>query len=318
MSDEIVFEGNIYVSSRRASEISSYAQDYIGQLARKGLIEARRVGGLWYVVMSSLENYKSNAASGEVKEAKPTIGATKDSESSIEFEGSTYISASRASEITGYNQDYVGQLARAGKIPSRQIGNRWYVDPSAIQQHKREKDELLAKVQAESVGISTTVAHKQVPNAEINHQESQLLTYKSTEGDLIPHIKEREYSDIKIERVQQQKPYADAPRVRVAEMHHINRPRIETQYKRIAQPRYVDKANNDKKVVKYAFTGIIIVLILISIIVGFFKFGSVNPLITQMQNLNASDSSLVNSGVLSRVLETVEQLISPQLLYIRK
>ena len=35
MSDEMQIEGKPYISSKRASELSGYAQDYIGQLARK-------------------------------------------------------------------------------------------------------------------------------------------------------------------------------------------------------------------------------------------------------------------------------------------
>ncbi len=61
MSDAISLEGKEYISSKRASELSGYAQDYIGQLARKGLIHAQRVGGLWYISMASLVGYKTKA-----------------------------------------------------------------------------------------------------------------------------------------------------------------------------------------------------------------------------------------------------------------
>jgi hypothetical protein len=49
MSDEMVIEGKTYISSKRAAQVSGYAQDYIGQLARGGAIDAQRVGGLWFV-----------------------------------------------------------------------------------------------------------------------------------------------------------------------------------------------------------------------------------------------------------------------------
>ena len=319
MSDEIVFEGNTYVSSKRASEMSSYAQDYIGQLARKGFIEARRVGGLWYVVMSSLESYKSAAISGETKEVKQVNVKVKESETSVEFEGNTYISASRVSDITGYNQDYVGQLARSGKIPSHQVGNRWYIDLEAISRHKKEKDELLAKVQSESLGISTVgITQRTEIHSTKNLNDPNLLTYKSTEGDLIPRIKEREYRDLKIERGQQPTIHAGPPRIREIEVRHVNRTKDSNQYSKIGQARYVNKAKNKNKSIKYAFLSIVAALVLISILVTLFKFGSTALLLNQIENSTTSGASPINNGVFSRILGGVEQLISPQLLYVRK
>ena len=155
MSDEIPVGDQIYVSSRRASEISGYAQDYIGQLARSHQIEAKRVGGLWYVHMDSLESYKT-----QPDVMQPISNETRTTQEEpdvlVSFDGRDYISANRASKITGYNQDYIGQLARSGKILARQVGNRWYIDHEGILAHKKEKDSLLAAVQAESVGIHPT------------------------------------------------------------------------------------------------------------------------------------------------------------------
>ncbi len=53
--------------------------------------------------------------------------------------GKEYISASRASEKTGYASDYIGQLARAGKIAGKLIGRTWYVDLDALLEHKRTR-----------------------------------------------------------------------------------------------------------------------------------------------------------------------------------
>ena len=55
MTNEITLEGEEYISSKRASELSGYAQDYIGQLARVAAIDAKRIGGLWYVSLDSLD-----------------------------------------------------------------------------------------------------------------------------------------------------------------------------------------------------------------------------------------------------------------------
>lgn len=152
MTQEINLGGTIYISSKRAAEITGYTQDYIGQLARGGQITAQRVSGLWYIVEQSLRDYKEKADTYKPEPPKPE--PVVDLEASVSFDGKDYISAQRAAKITGYHQDYVGQLARSGKILSRQIGNRWYVDREGLVEHKRHNDALLAAVQTESVGLA--------------------------------------------------------------------------------------------------------------------------------------------------------------------
>ena len=50
----------------------------------------------------------------------------------LEIQGKIYISAKRAHELTGYAKDYIGQLARAGKVAGTRVGRAWYVDQTAI------------------------------------------------------------------------------------------------------------------------------------------------------------------------------------------
>ncbi len=182
----MLFDGKEYISSKRASELSGYAQDYIGQLARKGLIDARRVGGLWFIAMSSLTEYKSNADS-QIRQ-QPERKEVQETSSLVSFDGKDYISASRAAEITGYHADYVGQLARSGTIISRQVGNRWYIDREAILAHKHEKDSLLGAVQAQSVGISRGDSAPLDDSAPVGHYSAPepLFTYTSDDRDLVP------------------------------------------------------------------------------------------------------------------------------------
>ncbi|PIR82430.1 hypothetical protein COU20_02225 [Candidatus Kaiserbacteria bacterium CG10_big_fil_rev_8_21_14_0_10_59_10] len=159
MTDTVVFEGAEYISSRRAAQLTGYAQDYIGQLARAGKIDARRIGGLWYVGKDSIEKHHAGEIERDrVLQSRPQVRFEKPQvESVVSFEGRSYISANRAAELCGYNPDYVGQLARSGTIMARQIGTRWYVDLEQLRAHKAEKDALLARVQAESVGLVRTM-----------------------------------------------------------------------------------------------------------------------------------------------------------------
>src|SRR3989344_225972 len=52
--------------------------------------------------------------------------------------GKRFISSKRAAQITGYTQDYVGQLARGGKIEATVVGRSWFVDEDSILKHKME------------------------------------------------------------------------------------------------------------------------------------------------------------------------------------
>ena len=182
MNDTLDIGGAELISSKRASELSGYAQDYIGQLARKGLINGKRIGGLWYVSLESLNAYKSHADTYKPQPPQATP-VKNDAESIISFDGRDYVSANRASRLTGYHQDYVGQLARGGKIMSRQIGNRWYVDRDQIMEHKREKDALLGAVQSQAVGVQLSQEEKKVP---YQHSPEPFFTYRSEGRDLMP------------------------------------------------------------------------------------------------------------------------------------
>lgn len=180
--ETIEFEGKSYVPSKQAAEATGYTQDYIGQLARNGSVLARRVGGLWYINMEDLERHKKDS---EAYVPEPPTTNNDRSGSIVSFDGKEYVSSKRASEITRYTQDYVGQLARGGKIKSRQVGGRWYVSKDDLMEHKRQKDALLAAVQADAVGVERQVVDRPVT-------EEPLLTYLPSEGSDLPTLTPKE------------------------------------------------------------------------------------------------------------------------------
>ncbi|MBX9765379.1 hypothetical protein K2X83_01935 [Patescibacteria group bacterium] len=53
----------------------------------------------------------------------------------LDVGGKKYISSKRASELTGYAKDYIGQLLRAGKVSGTRFGRAWYVEESEILRH---------------------------------------------------------------------------------------------------------------------------------------------------------------------------------------
>jgi len=152
--ERLVIEGKNYISSKRAAELMGYTQDYIGQLARGGKISAERVSGIWYVNEDEFIGLskKNKLSSKNVEEKKDfVVDSTyvnkdektnkintqgqpqiKKDKNNITLDGVDYISSKRAAEIMGYTQDYVGQLCRAKKIESRQIGRGWYIPKSVV------------------------------------------------------------------------------------------------------------------------------------------------------------------------------------------
>jgi hypothetical protein len=207
MADAVQIGDGEYIPSKRAAQISGYSQDYIGQLCRAGLIEAKRIGGLWHVALDSLYKHKQKADSyvpvAPRKEREP------EADSVVTFEGKDYVSASRAAELTGYHKDYVGQLARKGSIQSRQIGNRWYVHSEGILAHKTQKDALLAAVQAESVGLRTPTQ-----NTAPAHVETPIFyQYTRDDGALLPAVKA--LSDAPVREHMREDTSAQAPATRV-------------------------------------------------------------------------------------------------------
>ena len=54
----------------------------------------------------------------------------------LNINGKNYISAKRASEITGYTRDYIGQLCHAKKVEAELVGRNWYISELEIIKHK--------------------------------------------------------------------------------------------------------------------------------------------------------------------------------------
>lgn len=137
MNSELFFEGKKYVSSKRASKISRYNQDYIGQLIRDSKLEARRVGRSWFVSLESLEKHIGKIKGVEIKplEKTPKIEGLSTESKPLFLEGKKFISSKEASDLSGYSRDYIGQLVRDEKLEARMVGRLWYVSALSLQKH---------------------------------------------------------------------------------------------------------------------------------------------------------------------------------------
>lgn len=316
MSDEIILNGKTYVSSKKAAEATGYARDYIGQLSRGGQIDAERVGGLWYVSMESLQDYEKNAEIA--RSFSPVTMVSKEADSMLSFEGKDYISASRASKLTGYNQDYVGQLARGGKIPSRQIGNRWYVDRDALTAHKAEKDALLAAVQAESVGLRLpTTAAVSTPQMHVSRVPvAPNMEYSIESTSLLPNIPSkivsppnpvRDFSEI---RQRQVRPEVLTLKEEVEET-------APEPAKSAARPPIVSlhRAKRRRLPLAAISGGVLTIILVLSVgIIGFKGTDTVAGIFDSknIQNLGASAANATRG-----IGDVIEDWVSPELTYTR-
>lgn len=302
MSQELTIEGKTYISSKRASEISGYAQDYIGQLARKQLIDAQRVGGLWYVFLDSLNSYQKQAA--EYKPQPPVFHSAlyTSPDSVISLEGKEYVSAARAAELTGYHQDYVGQLARAGTVLSRQIGNRWYVEREGILAHKANKDSLLAAVQAESVGITRPRLDIPAPAAEESY------TYFSDTRDLLPTSHEEIENDLT------SRSHLSSSAIEKKEYTRVPIRRMSTQDVAPYRPRTSSRPRRSSSRPLYLAAGALATIVVV-LTVGFtsIKSGSTYTVANRIQN---SATALEAIGSLEFIADFIERFV-PSLQYHR-
>ncbi len=327
MSDSVTLEGKEYVLSKKAAELSGYAQDYIGQLARGGFIEAKRIGGLWYVSMQSLQSYKTNSESRA--RTIPPPATDKSAESVISFDGTEYVSAAKAAEITGYNSDYVGQLARANTIPSQQVGNRWYVDRARIVAHKQEKDALLAAVQAQSVGIAKKITTSLSQDENSTTQSVTRLRYVEDKKELIPDVKKDitetkpqsdELRDAEIRRSRTWDVDDDRKRL---DLRTKTRP-IETRPRPVEVPaeeqRVTTKAKKKVATVKFTFNYLHTILfgVLVALFVGFAGLKLLHRAVTSnVQPASTSAPAARQMSPYENFVASVERVMSPEISFYR-
>ncbi len=94
----------------------------------------------------------------------------------MELEGRTFVSARKASEITGYEQDYIGQLARMGRVVARQIGRAWFIDHESLLSHKAAGRKSYRKKNTISKAPETSVLEVRVdPTPEVSIVETPVI-----------------------------------------------------------------------------------------------------------------------------------------------
>lgn len=127
----------------------------------------------------------------------------------ITLEGKAYISSALAAKEMRYTKDYIGQLARAGKINAKLIGRSWYVLEDSIKEHKdsvhytltKSKKKKGSKVSrdTEKVNVhidnSSTIQNTETVPEEVHTESgSPLPTFPSLEDER--HVEEHDASPV--------------------------------------------------------------------------------------------------------------------------
>ncbi len=110
-----------------------------------------------------------------------------------------YISSRRAARVSGYTKDYIGQLCRAGLLPSRIVGRSWYVDENSLKNYQKtyrgepvvDRDALYHEVTDSGILSLREVADQYVNKQEQERKEKLLdelfdFKYEKESGPLMP------------------------------------------------------------------------------------------------------------------------------------
>src|SRR3990167_5285065 len=114
--------------------------------------------------------------------------------SPILSDGKEYISASRASQKTGYASDYIGQLCRTKKIPGQLVGRTWYVDFESLLEHKKNKGHRKIKTPIAPIAKEFSAKLFTEKLAEITLPKSfnsVVFTYENDDRSRLPELSKR-------------------------------------------------------------------------------------------------------------------------------
>ena len=125
----------------------------------------------------------------------------------IEIEGVRYVKAIDVAKHIGYTTDYVGQLARAGKIDARQVGRAWYIREHELEEHK--KGHIRSNMEKTRDGVRKTLSSPSSheihnvfyvpPPVQISEFRKRLLDtsvrYETDSRPLAPEMHQRVHVD---------------------------------------------------------------------------------------------------------------------------
>lgn len=106
--------------------------------------------------------------------------------SDLYFDGATYISAKRAAKISGYVNDYIGQLCRDGKLQAKMVGRSWYVSLESLIAHKNA---FVSGTKSKPTFFYKNISIlPPLPQFEITHQKASQGLTPSLQKEEVVHV----------------------------------------------------------------------------------------------------------------------------------
>jgi hypothetical protein len=99
-------------------------------------------------------------------------------EKEIVLEGKVYITANEAARLTGYTNDYIGQLCRGGKVEGKVIGRTRYVCRESLDVYDEESKRAVRAGRHRSGSACKASSVSDTPNAAapINHEREYVFS----------------------------------------------------------------------------------------------------------------------------------------------
>lgn len=126
--------GRAVLTAIEASNRSGLSHNYIWQLLHSGRVEGVKIGRDWLVYEDSLLTFLAQPRSPGRK------GPRKKREIRQSAQGNrVMLSTAEAHEVSGYRQDHLLRLLRAGHIEGEKTGRTWLIFEDSLLAYQRRK-----------------------------------------------------------------------------------------------------------------------------------------------------------------------------------
>ena len=144
-----------FLSVSDAAKSSGYNPDYLTQLCRKNELDCKQISKVWFISFDDLQNFlqknkkkfKFEPKSNDFVYISKSLSTNLDS---FYINGDEFLDTERASELSGYNRDYITQLARKGEIIARKLGKVWFVRKKDFEQKEKSNQKTIISVNRDS------------------------------------------------------------------------------------------------------------------------------------------------------------------------
>lgn len=210
--DEVTLDGKIYISSKRAAQITGYAKDYVGQLCREGRVEARLVGRSWYIYEPSIREHRFGQEAQNVSQEAEIEASEQDSETLDKEQGDTNDDATEdegnIDEEEQVNKEEISEIQKAwqewfdkkNKEREERLDQQVYIAPI---EDKEETSEITNEYnKSEEVSDTTKQVHvkKISANQTTDADHKQSIDIQKPSGDAEKHTKEEEPTQTAVTR----------------------------------------------------------------------------------------------------------------------